>query len=56
MVSNTLYISNEISLSRLGEVGADPTFHNIKCLILREKGRGLGGGGGGQTKLCELFN
>ena len=47
-----------ISLSRLGEAGADPTFHNIQCLMLTEKGKGLigkGGGGGGQTKLCELF-
>ena len=36
-----------ISLSRLGEAGADPTFYNnnIKCLILREKGKGWGGGG-----------
>ena len=45
-----------IFISRLGEAGADPTFHNIKCLLLREKGKGvIGGGGGGQTKLCELF-
>ena len=27
-----------ISLSRLGEAWADPTFHNTKCLMLREKG------------------
>ena len=47
-----------ISLSRLGEAGADPTFHNIKCLMLIEgKSEGVDwkGGGGGQTKLCELF-
>ena len=49
-----------ITLGRLGEAGADPTFHNIKYVSYVEgkregvdwKGRG---GGGGQTKLCELF-
>ena len=43
-----------ISLSRLGEAGADPTFHNIiKCLMLREKGKGLigRGGEGGSDKI-----
>ena len=45
-----------ISNERLGEAGADPTFHNIKCLMLREKGkgligRGMGGGGGGSDKI-----
>ena len=41
-----------ISLSRLGEAGADPTFHYIKCLMLREKGKGLiGKGGGGSDKI-----
>ena len=42
-----------ISLSRLGEAGADPTFHNtcIKCLMLREKGKELIGRGGGSDKI-----
>ena len=48
-----------ISLSRLGEAGADPTFYNISVLpgMLRENGKGLigKGGRGGQTKLCEFF-
>ena len=38
-----------ISLSRLGEAWADPTFHNIQCLMLREGVEG--GGGGGSDKI-----
>ena len=42
-----------ISLIRLGEAGADQTFHNIKYHMLREKGKGLigRGGGGGSDKI-----
>ena len=43
-----------ISLIRLGEAGADPTYHNIQCLMLREKGKGLIGKGGGVSDKIEL--
>ena len=51
MISVDYLHSNGISLSRLGEAEADPTFHNIKCLMLREKGKGLIGKGGGSDKI-----
>ena len=54
MISVDYLHSNGISVSRLGEAEADPTFHNIKNLMLREKGKGLigkWGGGGGSDKI-----
>ena len=44
-----------ISLSRLGEAGADPIFHNIKCPMLREKGKGLIGKGGSDKIVWTLY-